>query len=68
MPKEAWEKYGKHGIFAALFITLLLYTMNENKARESDYKQIIRDQAEANSKFADLIKIDLNELKAKMKP
>lgn len=64
--KDNWDKYVKHGVFAALFISLLFYTMNENRARESDYKQIIKEQTNANDKFADIIKIDLSEIKSRL--
>jgi len=64
--KLDWEKLLKHGIFAALFISLLGYTMAENRAREAEYRQIIQQQTEANSKFADLIKIDLAQIKEKL--
>lgn len=65
--EKNWEKYGKHGIFAALFISLLLYTVNDGRARESELKTIIKEQTVANQKFADIIKVDLSELKGEVK-
>jgi hypothetical protein len=64
--KLDWDKALKHGIFAALFVALLAFTMNENRAREQEYRQIIQQQTEANAKFADLIKIDLTQIKDKL--
>ena len=64
--KLDWEKVLQHGIFAALFVSLLVYTMNENQSREREYQTIIKQQSEANSKFADLIKIDLTQIKDRL--
>jgi hypothetical protein len=66
MMKLDWEKVLKHGIFAGLFVALLVYTMNENRNREQEYQKVIQQQTEANSKFADLIKIDLAQIKEKL--
>lgn len=67
MDKVGWDKLIKQGIFAALFISLLFYTINETKAREQEYQRTIREVNETNSKYADLIKIDLAEIKASLK-
>lgn len=66
MPNIAWEKLIKQGVFAALFIMLLIYTINESKAREHEYQRTIREVNETNSKYADIIKIDLAEIKVRL--
>jgi hypothetical protein len=66
MPTIPWKDALKNGIFAALFIMLLVYTMNENKAREQQYQQTIHEVNAVNSKYADIIKIDLAEIKARI--
>lgn len=66
MPEKGWEKLIKHGIFAALFVMLLVWTMNENKARELKYQQTIQQVTEANEKYAEIIKVDLAEIKSKV--
>jgi len=64
--KIAWDKLIKQGVFAALFIMLLAYTMNEGKAREREYQRTIQEVNATNSKYADIIKVDLAEIKAKL--
>lgn len=66
MDRIAWDKLLKQGIFAALFIMLLIYTVNESRAREHEYQQTIREVNETNSKYADIIKVDLVEIKARL--
>lgn len=66
MDRIAWDKLLKQGIFAALFIALLIYTVNESKAREQEYQRTIREVTEINSKYADIIKVDLVEIKARL--
>jgi hypothetical protein len=61
------DKYIKHGIFAALFISLLVFTIQENRVREREYRNIIQQQTEANGKFADMVKIDLSDIKSRLR-
>jgi aconitase B len=60
------DNWIKNGVFFALFVSLLVWTMNENKAREAQYQQTIQTVTDANSKYADIIKIDLAEIKSRI--
>jgi hypothetical protein len=62
-----WDKLIKNGVFFALFVSLLAYVMNENHNREAQYQATIKQVNETNAKYADIIKIDLTEIKAKLK-
>lgn len=57
IPQIEWDKLIKNGIFAALFIMLLVYVMNANNAREQRYNETI-------DKLSDTINTKLVELKA----
>lgn len=61
------EKWLRHGVFFALFVSLLTWTMNENKVREQKYQETIKQVTETNEKYAEIIKVDLAEIKSKFK-
>lgn len=63
-----FDKWIKNGVFFALFVALLTWTMNENKAREQKYQDTIKSVTETNEKYAEIIKVDLVEIKSKIKP
>lgn len=52
-----WEKAIKNGIFAALFVTLLVYVIRTNDARETRYINMI-------DTLNDTVNVKLIELKA----
>jgi hypothetical protein len=60
------DKWIKNGVFFALFVALLTWTMNENKNREQKYQDTIKQVTEANDKYAEIIKIDLAEIKSRV--
>jgi hypothetical protein len=62
-----WSELLKQGIFAALFIALFIYVINDAKRREKEYQLTINNVTDNNNKYADIIKVDLAEIKAKLK-
>lgn len=62
------DKWIKNGVFFALFVALLTWTMNENKSREQKYQETIKQVTDTNNKYAEIIKVDLVEIKSKIKP
>jgi hypothetical protein len=67
MDKVPWDKLIKQGTFAALFISLLVYTVNANAQREKEYQVTIKQNNDTLAKYADIIKIDLSEIKGKLR-
>jgi len=64
--EKNFDKWLKQGVFFALFVSLLAWTMNENKVREQKYQQTIQQVTEANEKYAEIIKVDLAEIKSRV--
>lgn len=54
------DRWIKNGVFFALFVSLLVWTVNENKQRELKYQETV-------AKLTDIVKIDLVEIKSKLK-
>lgn len=61
-----FDKWIKNGVFFALFVALLTWTMNENKSREEKYQDTIKQVTDTNDKYAEIIKVDLAEIKSKV--
>lgn len=55
MSKEFVDIAVSYGIFGALFIWLLWWTIKENKARENSYVETIKDSQERELKYIDII-------------
>lgn len=56
MPESILETAAKNGVWALLFVALLLYVLKQNDAREKGYQAII-------SQLSTEIKADLHEIK-----
>lgn len=41
--EKIWEKILKEGVWAVLFVSLLFYVMNDAKAREEKYQNMIQN-------------------------
>jgi hypothetical protein len=61
------DRWIKNGVFFALFVSLLIWTMNENKLREAQYQETIKEVVATNSKYSEIIKYDLAEIKGKLR-
>lgn len=53
----------KNGLFAVLFLGLLIYVLKDSKNRENRYQQTIKDLT-VSLKVVNDIKIEVNEIKA----
>ena len=53
----------KNGLFAVLFLGLLIYVLKDSKSRENRYQQTIKDLT-VSLKVVNDIKIEVNEIKS----
>ena len=60
------NEFAKYGIFAGLFVALLLYVLKENAKREADYRDIIASLSSTLNEHIKVIVSDVCDIKNKI--